>query len=369
MTPVEIAYFKHFLFDRGIQSVYIHMYKRNRIKGNPDGSSGNPESLEQFLQEQPPHRVLMHAFYFQPNSNYGYDYWNDINKKWMKYLELCIDNPKNEKVIVFKGSFVVLRQNWDKPEYWKTETMEATYKRMHMEPPVKDVDLETAFSVPPSTSAGVNWATNTPQNKFKVGDIIQGTISGEVLTITAVKVDGYETNDGGFIDFDKESYWLKIDEVASGDDEKISDSNTKSQKADAGSLLEGFSLVETFNNLGGSKLETNTVSVNLRNGGYKITFSLKQSDKLRKHGYKYVKLLTKKDTGEIALIFNNQNGCKVTIKKDSDKNRNITINSKEIVNYICQFYDIKDSVDYFKLFITDTIQQDLNIIYKLKYDR
>ena len=84
MTPVQIAYFKHFLFDRGIQAVYISMYRKSRIKGS--GNTANPESLEKFLQDTPPFRALTHAFYFQVNSNFGYDYWNDLNNKWKKYI-------------------------------------------------------------------------------------------------------------------------------------------------------------------------------------------------------------------------------------------------------------------------------------------
>lgn len=373
MTPVEIAYFKHFLFDRGIQAIYISMYRKNRIKDGPEGdSSGNPESLEQFLQEQPPFRVLMHAFYFHPNSNFGYDYWSDINKKWRKYLELNEDNPQNDKVVVLKGSFAILRQNWDRPQYWKTETMEATYARMHMEPPLHDVDLEKAFYVPRTPYTGERGITSEEKHKFAVGDIIQSSISEEVLTITAIKADGYEVNDGGFIDFDKESYWTKIDEVATEEETKDNKDfsevlEVEANKLEPGAVLEGFSLVETDNTHGGRKMGKNRVSVNLKNNGYRITFSAIQSDKLRKIGYKYVKLLTKKDTGEIALIFNNSNGCNVVIKKSANsESRNITINSKEIAEHICKFYKIQRSLDYFTLDITTTIYQDLNTIFKLK---
>lgn len=371
MTPVEIAYFKHFLFDRGIQAVYISMYKKNRIKGGPEGDkTGNPESLEQFLQDTPHFRVLMHAFYFQAGSDFGYDYWKDVDKKWRKYLELNEDNPQNDKVVVLKGSFAILRQNWDRPQYWKTETMEATYARMHMEPPLKDVDLEKALHVPRSSFRGDHWVEED-KHKFNVGDIIEGSISGEVLTIVDIKSDGYETNDGGFIDFDKEEYWTKIDEVATEENKGIKDFSgvpeAEAQKSDAGSLLEGFSLIETSNPYGGRRMGTNMVSVNLRNGGYRVTFSAKQSSKLRKNGYKYVKLLTKKDTAEIALIFNNSNGCNVAIKKKANsESGSVAINSKEIVEHICKFYGIKSPTDYFTLMITATIQQDLNTIFKLK---
>jgi hypothetical protein len=319
MTPVQIAYFKHFLFDMGLQAVYISKYRRSRLRGDPGkGDEENPESLEEFLQQQPPSRVLLKAFYFQMNSNYGYDYWKGINNKWIKYLDLYKDNPKNERVVVLKGTFQILRQNWDSPQYWKSESMEATYARMHIEPPLEGVDLETAFTVP----------TNS--------DYISRKNKDDDAAAEA--------------------------EAASEGPSKPDNSKTPSE-----SLLEGFSLIETNNKHCGRKIGSNTVSVNLRNNGYRVTFASKQSDRLRKHGYKYVKLLTKKETGEIALVFNNQSGCNVVIKRSTDKEtRNVTINSKEIVEHIIKFYTIKPSVDYFILNITDTIQQDLNMIYKLK---
>lgn len=354
MTPIQIAYFKHFLYDRGIQAVYISMYRRNRIKGSPSGDkNANPESLEQFLQEQPPFRVLMHAFYFNTNSDFGYDYWNGLNKKWKKYLELNDDNPQNDKVVVLKGTFGILRQNWDRADYWKTETMEATYARMHMEAPLKDVDLEKTLRIPRTIVMGDNWAK--PERKFKVGDTIKGSISEEVLTITEIQSDCYKTNDGGIIDFDKEQYWEKTEGAAE-------------EGSKTGSVLGGFSLVDTENYYGGGrKLANKVVSVNLRNKSYKITFAAKQSSELRKHCYKYVKLLTNADTKEIALMFNNSKGCKVTIKKDGNAERcNVVVNSKNIVEHICEFYSTGPQVDYFTLTITDTIYQNFDTIYKLK---
>jgi hypothetical protein len=240
-----------------------------------------------------------------------------------------------------------------------------------MEPPLQGVDLEKAFHIPHSIYPGDKWVTED-EHKFKVGDIIEGSISGEVLTVVAIKSDGYDVNDGGFIDFDKEEYWTKIDEVAQ--EEEINNTKDFSGVPEAEinnpqpeSLLEGFSLVETDNTHGGRKMGNNVVSVNMRNNGYRITFASKQSNSLRKIGYKYVKLLTKKDTGEIALIFNNQSGCSVVIKKNANsESRNVTINSKDIAEHIAKFYNIKFPIDYFTLDITATIQQDLNMIYKLK---
>ena len=367
MTPVQIAYFKHFLFDRGIQAIYISMYKRNRIKGGPEeDKNGNPESLEQFLQEQPPFRVLMHAFYFQANSDFGYDYWKDINKKWEKYLKLHEDNPQNDKAVVLKGSFAILRQNWDSSQYWKIETMEATYKRMHMEPPLKGVDLEKAFYVPRSNHSEESQEEDNEQRKFKVGDIIQSSISNEVLTITAIKDKWYEANDGGVIDFDKEDYWTKIDEVVECDEnhEDASEENTEAEDYSSFSL-EGFSEVNTSNIHGGKRMDNDTVSVNTRNNGYRITFPTKQSTKIRDGGFQYMKFLTNKSANEIAFMFNNQNGCSICNKKNKSATNNITINSKDMIEHIYKFYNIKKSVGYFTLRITACVQQNSSLIYKL----
>ena len=312
MTPVQIAYFKHYLFDSGIQAIYISMYRRNRIKGGPEGDkNGNPESLEEFLQQQPYFRVIMHAFYFNTNSQFGYDYWKDKDAKWKKYWEMHESNLSNDKYVTLKGTFAILRQNWDSSRYWKVESVEETYARMKMEPPIK--------------------------------------LENEYLRENEIKAAPEENRD--LIDF-------------SDNFSDVPEANAQKENSEA--LLEGFSLVDTVNPQGGRKMSTNTVSVNMRNGGYRVTFSAKQSDRLRKVGYKFVKLLTKKETKEIALIFNNQSGCSVCVKNNKDSNsKNVTINSRDVVAHISKFYNIKD--DYYRLEITATIQQDMNTIFKLKY--
>ena len=358
MTPVQIAYFKHFLYDTGVNRMYVYRYRHFRIK--PEGEMpGNPESIEQFFLEQPYFRVVMKAFYIEMNSQYGYDFWKEIDHKWKKYWEMHEDNINNQGYIMLKGNFGVLRQNWDKPAFWRKENLETneeTYKRMNIEPPIPEEASATLC-------------------KFKVGDIIQSHISEEVQTITNILPEGYELEDGGIVEFDKEKYWMKIDEKPNSIDieDEETDTNDFSEVSEAdepkkndGSLLEGFSLIDTGNNHG-TKMKPNTVSVNLRNGGYRVTFSSKKSDELRKHGYKFVKFLTNSQTREIALIFNNQSGCAVSIKKKTDGDtRNITINSKDIAEHIHRFYGMKKVNDYFTLEITATINQDTNTIYKLK---
>lgn len=302
MTPVQIAYFKHFLFDKGIQKIYMSMYHNHKFKGDEKDNTPNPDSIEQFFLEKHASKVIMKAFYFIPNSSYGFDYWSDINDQWKDYWDMHKNNFSNTKCVTLKGPFAILRQNWDSREYWKTETKAETYKRMKMEAPPIDEDLETAFD------------TYTPETPS---------------------------------------------EAASEPVEKIEDAVGSSDQK----MLDGFSEIETINALGNRRLGSKDVSVNLRNEGYRITFSTEMSKELRKHCYSHVRYLTNRSTSEIALIFNHQTGCKVTIKNSAGETRNITINSKDIAEHIKLFYDMVK--DYFLLHIIDTVQKDNSLIMKL----
>ena len=197
MTPVQIAYFKHFLYDTGVNRMYVYRYRHFRIKQEGE-MPGNPESIEQFFLEQPYFRVVMKAFYIEMNSQYGYDFWKEIDHKWKKYWEMHEDNINNQGYIMLKGNFGVLRQNWDKPAFWRKENLETneeTYKRMNIEPPIPEDSAATLC-------------------KFEVGDTIQSHISEEVQTIISISPEGYELSDGGIVEFDKERYWMKVDPQA-----------------------------------------------------------------------------------------------------------------------------------------------------------
>jgi len=296
MTPIQIAYFKHFLYDKGIQRIYIHLYRSRRIKGGPEGdSSGNPESLEQFLSSQPYFRVIMNAFYFIAGSQYGYDYWKEINKQWIKYWDMNENNFSNEKYSLLAGTFGILRQNWDLKDYWKVETKEQTYKRMGIEPP-------PGFD---------SYNESLPSNPEK--EVTEDTSSSFV-----------ENKD----------------------------------------LLEGFTAVDSSEYCNpGRKIKNNMVTINRRNNGYRITFSIDISKNLISKNYKFVELLTNNATHKVALVFNNILGCGLTTK---NRNSNVVINSRNIVDHIHQFYELGKGVDYYFLEIISTEEKEDKTIFILK---
>ena len=355
MTPVQIAYFKHFLYDAGVNRMYVYRYRHFRIKGGPEGDeNGNPESLEQFFMEQPHYRVIMKAFYFEMNSQYGYDFWHEVNKKWLKYWELHEDNINNPNYINLKGSFSILRQNWDKPQFWKSENLdspEETYKRMGIEPPIP---LDSASTL----------------CKFKVGDIIQSHISDEVQTITAITAEGYELEDGGIVEFDKEKYWMKIDEKADAiekEKETLPDVNDFSGVPEYDDDLEFFE-VSSGSRSKSTRLKTNQASLNFRSNSYKLSFNQEATKKIKKNGYKYVRLAKNKQ-GDIVVQLHKQelpvpNPVNVCFNTNSDgRTVNACINSKDLCGKLKTLLNLTG--DYFVLKIEELYMDYEKANYKI----
>lgn len=144
MNPIQIAYLKHFLYDKGIKGTFIHFYHKNRIKGSPSGDkTGNPESIEQFFLQTTVEDVIMKAFLFYTSNDgstkYNFDYWSDVNDKWQEYWKSNENNFTNDKWPLLTGTFAILRQNWDIECFWQKRNLESTeevYARMGIDMPL-----------------------------------------------------------------------------------------------------------------------------------------------------------------------------------------------------------------------------------------
>ena len=156
MTPIEIAYFKHFLFDKSLERDFQYFYRTRRIKGSPSGDKGgNPESIEEYFMKTSRQDVIMKAFYFAPTNNNAqrltvtYDYWKDIDDKWQEYMRQNEMNFSNDSWPKLRKSFAILRQNWDVPYYWRHENLESTeevYERMHIDLPLPEFRWEHGYT-------------------------------------------------------------------------------------------------------------------------------------------------------------------------------------------------------------------------------
>ncbi len=147
MTPVEIAYFKHFMYDKQLERSFIYYYRKNHVKGSPRGDKdGNPESIEQYLLQTSVKDVIMKAFTFYlagnaQRANATFDYWKNVDDQWQDYIKTMSSNFSNESWPQLRKTFAILRQNWDALNYWRKENFESTeevYKRMHSDLPLPE---------------------------------------------------------------------------------------------------------------------------------------------------------------------------------------------------------------------------------------
>lgn len=106
--------FKNFVKDRGMDELFINLYVKYRLKQNP-------LSIEAYLVQADAANVMLSAFYWLTNSHFGYDFWQDFQKRWDRYrVEKLGEYPMCD-IRNFKGKGKVLRHNWDSPHFWKTE--------------------------------------------------------------------------------------------------------------------------------------------------------------------------------------------------------------------------------------------------------
>ena len=301
MTPVQIAYFKHFLYDKGIERVYISMYRNKRITGGPEGDKkANPVLLEEFLRKTTVEDVLLKAFYFYPNSDYGFDYWNALNIQWKRYWAIHENNFSNDKYVLLNSTFSILRTNWDMPKPHIKESKEETYKRMGIEPPIKEEEEQKEEKTAASDSKHQPDKAPEPQtetiNFFPEDD----------------PLDGME-----FLD-------------------EPTMSNTR--------------------------LSSKEISVNFNSGSFKITFNTAASEHIKKSGVAFARI-AKLKTGEYCLILNNDSGANIRFNGSGrSKKSNATVNSKELATKLSSALGINSVYTILHIELLPTTN---NVVYKV----
>ena len=360
MTPIEIAYFKHFMFDKRLERSFNYYYKTRRIKGSPSGDKyGNPEKIEEYFLKTTVEDVIMNAFFFAPTNNNAqritvtYDYWKDIDDKWQEYMRQNESNFSNDSWPMLRKSFAILRQNWDMPYYWKRENLESTeevYKRMHIELPLPEFRWTHGY-VPKKNEVETEEKPKNIEPKFKVGDTIKGSISGDEVSVIEVTPKGYFTDDDGFVELDRQDLW----ELVKEEDIPLVDFTDEEDDP-----LADFDFLDGVLP-GNYRLKQNEASLNFYKSN-KITFNRLDSKYLKKHGFKFARL-AKSKSGEICLIFNNLKGANVTNIKYGKNNTNVTVNSADICGKIKLLFSLKDTYSILRV---EKIQEKQEfIIYKL----
>lgn len=136
MTPVEIAYFKHFMLDKALIKTFCKYFRIYHIEENP-------KSIEEYFKNIPAEKVIVNAFFFKMEGKLNkyketFDYWKKVHYDWKMYWSIMENNHSNEDWWKLTGTFDILRQNWDLTDFFlrdRKESAEETYKRLGLEPP------------------------------------------------------------------------------------------------------------------------------------------------------------------------------------------------------------------------------------------
>ena len=83
MKVANIALFKRFLFENGVNTMFKGLYNQFRF---PE----NPEDVEEYLEKVDQQNVILMAFKFPKNlsqSNHGEDFWTEMAVKWENLVE------------------------------------------------------------------------------------------------------------------------------------------------------------------------------------------------------------------------------------------------------------------------------------------
>lgn len=288
MTPVQIAYFKHFLFDKSIERSYVSYYRKYRVLGSPRGDKdGNPESIEQFFLRTSVEDVIMKAFTFFPSngigrSNFTYDYWKDIDEKWQEYMKQNESNWTNESWPQLRKTFAILRQNWDLPLYWKRDNFESTeevYKRMNINLPLPERLWQHGGEPLRKEVVG------EPEHKDEIPDV---DFEEDDLDIEFVEID-------------------KTTRISNG-------------------------------------LRNGIISVNTRSHSWKVAINRIDTKAIRQKQVKYA--MVGRKSGDVVIQFNN-NSKGVPMLYTSDNYYNI--NSRQLVENLRSMLDITDDLVYLRI--------------------
>jgi len=280
MKPFEIALFKHFIEGKGMTTVYINQYRKNHWEQNPI-------SIEEFLAKVDVSEVCTKAFYFISNSNYGYDYWSQMQLLWIEFLAANENNYGCDEWWKLQDQSKILRYNWDAAKYWRKESRYTTALRMGID--LKLLGLEDKENTAPPTKLSEEYLRESTKD-----EILNRDFSAE-----------------------KEAS-KKADAPAPAD-----------AMPDGGSVLGEFMFVDLTPR---RQLKKDEISINRRNKKGSVTFNLPLSKEFcERGGYEYAALMRNK-AGDVVLFLNDVNGVPMLDGNSSGGKGNSVINSIELVS-------------------------------------
>jgi len=317
MKPFEIALFKHFLGSKGMTTVWISSYRRNHYKTNPI-------SIEEYLQKVAPEDVMMKAFIFFINTDYGYEYWEKMTVLWMEFYEGNRNNYTADEWYKLQGMSKILRTNWDAAAHWKEESRLTAAMRLGIDLALIGCEDKTP-TAPPTKMAEEYLREKTREEIAKMGDATN-------------------KEDAPLLDFSDG------DTDGKGDDVERMDIKTyiKGKPEEKKSILGEFEFLDISRKSKRSRLLDNEISVNTRNNCARMTFNQKISNEIKaRGGYEYAALLKNKK-GDVALILNDEKGVPLQ-ESHTRVNANVIIGTKTLVDKVITFLGLNNDYEIIKV--------------------
>lgn len=281
MTLQEIAIFKRFIGQHELRKNFIKKYRKSI------GLTRNPESVEQYLSNVEPEKVITSAVkHFITNEAMGFDFWQSVNDSWQAYLHKMRSSHTIEQVEAetMRGYYAALRENWDKEKSWIYD---------------------------PIAVAKVRYGLITPEEAGLMEDEEKPAEQDEEFT------QGETNMSSELIDFaDDDSDDLEIDFVEI-------DKATR--------IVNG--------------LRSGIISVNVRNHSWKIGINRIDTKTIKSKQVKYA-MVGKVKSGDVVIQFNNNSkGVPMVYTGDNYYN----INSRQFVDNLRRMMDITDDLVYLRI--------------------
>lgn len=399
MTPVEIAYFKHFMYDKGLLRNYLHCFRHHH--------TCETESVEQFFLQTSVKDVIMNAFTFYTNTigareDSTFDYWKAIDDQWQQYIGLMADNKLNDSWPELSLTFSILRQNWDVPLFWNKENFESTeevYQRMNIGLPLPECLWEHGSQIkkrPDSELLNVNIFD------VKDGDIFVRIKKDGNYTIRLIilfkelnfsdagcrapykiiphayyNVNEKRLNIGSRIrgiNFNPESHdvnyrlafpqekQLLTDSIAEAGLKWDEETRTLTSKEEEPAIEESTSVQEPLiefaddtpgiefvefdkNRRVANALNRNIISVNTRNHSWRVTINRTDTKEIKKKHVRYAMVGNTKTGETMIMLCNNDRGVPISYNSDDYYN----INSRQFCAHLKRLLSIYDDFAYLRI--------------------
>lgn len=313
MKPFEIALFKHFIEGKGMTTVYINQYRKNHWEQNPI-------SIEEFLAKVDVSEVCTKAFYFIRNSNYGYDYWSQMQLLWIEFLAANENNYGCDEWWKLQDQSKILRYNWDAAKHWRKESRYTTALRMGID--LKLLGLEDKENTAPPTKLSEEFLRESTRKEVMERDFTK----------------------------EKEESKIKKDEPKVDDAPKVETPKNEPNQTTESNIFGKFEFMDLRPRKNDARrLKDDEISINRRSDKGRITFNQFLSKEFKaRGGYEYAALM-RNDKGEVVLLMNDTKGVPVFDGATTRSNSNVTIGSKTMVEKLVTFLNIEHDYEIVRL--------------------